>query len=124
MYTYFFTFTWIWDGFAYQLSEQTLKWRDLGILKTSKNSLIQMASDTRDPPACVMGQGPRMCRQPGVAKNHVLRYKDLCSTLRQDKKKYDKYDLSKIDNSGAEASEVSVKPLHVMVILFLTFSKN
>ena len=77
-----------------------------------------MVSDTRDAPARTWSPRSGMrWAQPGVAENHVLWYKDLCSTLRQDKKIL-KYDFPKIENSGAEASEVSEKNLHVMVIIF------
>ena len=83
-----------------------------------------MVSDTGDTPARTWSPRSRMSdAQPGVAKNHVLRPKDLCSTLRQDKKLL-KYDFPKIENSGEQASEVHEKPLHVMVIIFSSISNN
>ena len=61
---------------------------------------------------------------PGVAENHVLRAKDLWSCLRQDLKKYATYDSPEILNSGEQASELSEKRLHVMVIIFQIVVKN
>ena len=44
----------------------------------------------------------------------------ICVALWGKIKKYATYDFAKIENSGAQASELPEKPLHVIVIIFWT----
>ena len=91
----------------------------------AEGALLQMASDTLDPRVRSRGSGiVGWGAQAGVAENHVLLAITFSELFEARFKKSATYDFSKIKNLDAQASELSEKPPHVMVIIFSSISKN